>query len=360
MSGFSAVRELRGAVSALKTYLAGKFEFDAQNSELLLSLWIIHTHFFDIFSSSPPLLISTGKAALVPVSEELTLLSFNGKRVFLTSPFIEFSFLKNGPSTLVVENLEGLALKRSKKLPEFISFVLRSSHEGLFLQAYDRASGRTEEVDAFQPKAFVLPLEALTAGELDALLDGSLVLKVKNIKGAADYSDMKEVGLAFKGVFEACKSDMRIALKREVPKLLGEASRERRRVFEPLFLIAQLCGEDILREASDAMLSAEAELKSRERRILEEALCFVEEKGLEEVESVDLARRLYEKGLIRPFDPESPASLGKALSQSLRAFGIRPVSIKRRGKVFKGYRKKDVQKALELKRDGPLDKSGRS
>lgn len=351
---------MKEAVLVLKAYFGRIFRFELEGSDLLLSLWVLHTYFFDLFSSSQPLLVACKRSSLVGASEALEILSHMGKRFLLKSAFLGLEIFKSGPATLVVENLEGLAQRSSNKPLELISFILSSSRRGLLLNDFDRDEARTKQVEAFLPKAFELQLEALNSADLRYLVEECLVLKVGGLSTDVCCSDLREVHLTVKEVLSENRHDMRIALAREVPRLFGEISTEKRSLLEPLFSIAQLCGGDVLQDVREAIMRSGSVCEADKRKILEESLAFFEESGLEEVGSVELARRLYEKGLISPSDSSNPVSLGKALSRSFSDFGIRPVTLKRFGKAFKGYRRRDIQKALEVKAGGPLGRVRRS
>ncbi|MEM0330725.1 MAG: hypothetical protein QXW84_05065 [Archaeoglobaceae archaeon] len=313
----SSVHDLREAVLCLKTYLSNTFTFELEGSDLLLSFWLIHTFFFDLFSVSPPLVIASARNSLEFVSEDLRLLSKNGKRLFLKSPFIDLVPYQENQATLILENIDEFARKSSRKLLDLFNFIKMSSRKGLVVGSFDKSAGRNVELICFFPKAIVVSSEFLEGPYLEPLISSSVFVGIRGFTSKRAYINAKIVCNTVATILEDQFKDLRIALAKELPKLYGDVWNEKLDSCDPIIAIARICGEELGAEVCKTLVDSEALRRGANKRILYEALKLMKERGLDEIESVELAKYLSDKGLIPPLSLSSPVSIGKALFKNL-------------------------------------------
>jgi putative DNA primase/helicase len=340
------------------------------HAAVAVSLWIIFTYCFDLFSIAPRLALESpvkrcGKTTLFTVLVNLV------RRALLASnlsPSVVFRVVEKHAPTLLIDEMDSLEVQ------DELRGILNSGH------TREAARVIRNVGDEHEPRVFSTwaPVAFACIGRLpDTLEDRSILIQMRRKTRSEPVASLRQVGAAAALFQETAASlnrqivrwvaDARLQLLAAAPTIpdaLGDRAKDN---WSPLLAIAEAVGGDWPKRAADAALAlsgtVETDTESIRVQLLADIRLLFEHGSVDRFSSDDLCQHLTEL----EERPWTEWRKGKPLSTHQLADLLRPFEVRSRtlrlpnGGRLKGYPLEDFQDAWArylppLPPDSPLSK----
>jgi len=329
---------------------------DSQN--VVLSLWVAHTHSFVTADCTPYMAITSaekqcGKTRLLEVLDVLVANSWLTGQV--TAAVLARKISDDVPPTLLLDESDA-AFAGEKEYVEALRGVLNSGYRKG--GKYSRCVGQGTKMEVRDFSSFC-PKAIAGIGKLpDTIADRSIPIRLKRAargEGVARFRRREVLPEA-----EQLRNDLHIwctsldnILEHGRPELPDELTDRKQDVAEPLLAIADAAGGEWPSMARRALVELCAEARALEdsngTRLLSDVRDIFNDHGIDRIPSCELATALaeIETSPWADWSNGKPISKGK-LARLLGRFGITPGNIRQPdGKVPKGYHRDDFTDAWE-------------
>jgi hypothetical protein len=244
----------------VKTALERFIVFRNDSQSVTLALWVLHTHVFEEFDTTPYLAVSSptkqaGKTRLFEVLSALVARSWSAVEA---TEAVLFRKIALSAPTLLLDEIDA-AFGKDSTLTEGIRAILNAGYRrGAVVPRCSGPAFDLKDFSVYCPKAFAgigdklpdtvrdraIPIELWRRGPSDA--------KPDRLRRATIESDLQPLGAEISAWAEASRSDLSDAR----PSLPDELSDRQQDAWEVLFAIAELAGckwPDLARKAAIAL-----------------------------------------------------------------------------------------------------------
>jgi len=328
----------------------------------LISLWVAHTYFTDVINTTPRLAIISpeygcGKSRVLEVLQEL---SFKGEKLdYFTRSYlmrtvdqVRSEFGKS--PTLLVDELDAVWGRKGDE-GESIRAFTNSGYRDSGFYGITEGEGKNRKATKFRTFA---PMALAGKGEIipESVTSRGITIRLQRRKEDQRIENF----LSRKGVmFEA--EELREWLTSWADQSAQDlnfnpemtVTDRDREVWSPLFMVADLAGEEWEDKAEIAltyyMKSIQEDSVPRERQLLSDTQEIIHRLGGEKIRTAILLNELVEI----PDSEWGKLNYGNAITEKyiakrLRPYGITPHNLRFGENTFKGYLRHEVDQACSI------------
>jgi hypothetical protein len=325
---------------------------------VVVTLWVLHTWFFEAAETTPYLNISSatpqsGKTRLFEVLELLVRKPF---KVVNFTEAVLFRYIDAETPTALLDEIDQVFGKERTAISGILAVLNSGYRTGGWVPRNVGAGVGMQVVkfNTFCPKAFA------GLGRLpDTVADRSIPIRLKRRRRTEAVSRFRQATAREEAqpVADACESwaesatEQLLGLTPDIPEILSDRMAD---CWEPLLAIAELAGGEWPQRARAAAVALSGTNADEEtlgilllRHIGE---TFNDQRNPDYLHSDDLLRQLatredgpWAERWGRDLDAGRRAGPGASLARLLRAFDIAPRDIRGNGRVRKGYRRADFE-----------------
>ncbi len=324
-----------------------------------IALWILHTHVFELFDSTPYLSINSaakqcGKSRLFEV---MALLVARPWTVVEPSEAVLFRRIHHTKPTLLLDEVDA-QFSKDATMTEGIRALLNAGYR--LGATIPRCVGPTQQLTDYSiycPKAFA----GIRAKLPDTVLDRSIPIELRRRAPSERMPSrfrQKRAGEEFAPLNQRIVQWSKWAadqLKDNEPDLPDELSDRQQDCWEPLFAIADLAGGDWSEKARSAAIALHVGVEDADVGVLLLAHCREVRSDLEgeSIPTEELLTALVNRGDDSPWarwwsediERHQTKRPGSQLARTLKPYGIEPVQLWVKGSKTRGYHWPDFEDA---------------
>jgi hypothetical protein len=349
-------------LNALDAFVRKFVVLPSETDYSVVCLWIAHTFFTNEISTTPRLAIISpeygcGKSRVLEVLEKLCfkgekLDHFTRSYLMRTVDSVRTEFGKS--PTLLVDELDAVWGRKGDE-GEAIRAFTNSGYRDSGFYGITEGEGKNRRPTKFRTFA---PMALAGKGEIipESVTTRGITIRLQRRKEnqqIENFLGRKEVLIEAEELQEwlVSWSELKVQDLNFDPEMpVIDRDRE---VWSPLFMIAELAGEDWRRKAETALTSYIKNVREdsvpRERQLLSDTQEIMKGRGEDKIRTAILLQELIEL-------PESEwASLNygkpiteKFIAKRLKPYGITPHNLRFGESTFKGYLRFEVDKACEI------------
>lgn len=348
-------------LSAILRFIKRFVVLPNEEDYFVLVLWIAHTYFSDVLTTSPRLSLLSpeygcGKSRALEILE---LLCFKGEKLdYCTRSYlmrtVEVTREETGKSpTLLVDEIDSVFKNKSDESAESLRAFLNTGYRKSGSYGITEGEGKNRKPKKFPTFA---PMAIAGKGEVvpESVKTRSIEIRLQKRLSTQAIEDFLTLAVRLEcEEFQEWLTQWADLTSRdlETENVIVESVKDREReVWLPLYAVAKLAGEDWQERFYQALHLHQRVKKTsdipRERALLEDCLKVFGQRdslrsesliqGLKELPESDYDSMSYGKGIT-----------SKYLAKIVRPYEIQPMQIRFGDSTFKGYYRSEFSKAFE-------------
>lgn len=346
-------------LKALRDFISGYLFFAETAVVKAIALWIAATYMFESFDAFPYMVITakTKRAGKTRLSELIGFSCSNPFKIAGDSASAMFRTVEERKPTVIIDEAEALSKETAGLMRTFLNVGYRKG------QSIPKTIGnQVREFSTYCPKVFVM-----IGGAFDTLMDRSIIVSMQRGEPGKRFSyeqakqEGNAIGEILKAEIEKHKEEIYEAyLSQELP-FLNDRDEE---IWRPIFAVASVLDKETYNELKRIAVDMATEktgdirkynmseedekrLQSEDdaKRLLSDMLALVGKSKnvpsatvIEQLKAIDVAPWRKYKGIGLDMNE---------LSRLVAIYGLRPKPCRDGEKVFRGYKKAEIEAAIK-------------